>query len=92
MVKETNMEKEYNFENAKRGQVVPQKGKTRITIYLDTDIVEAFRDRADRAGYGYQTMINQALRDYLDKNEKPLSESSIRHVIREELDRAGVAR
>ena len=85
------MKKEYNFENAKRGQVVPQKGKTRITIYLDTDIVEAFRDRSDKAGYGYQTMINQALREYLDKNEKPLSEASIRQVVREELDRAGAA-
>jgi uncharacterized protein (DUF4415 family) len=83
------MKKEYNFETAKRGQVVPQKGKTRITIYLDTDIVEAFRDRSDRAGYGYQTMINQALREYLNKNEKPLSEASIRQVIREELDRVG---
>jgi uncharacterized protein (DUF4415 family) len=86
------MKKEYNFENAKRGQVVPQKGKTRITIYLDTDIVEAFRDRSDSAGYGYQTMINQALREYLEKNEKPLSEDSIRQVIREELDRAGAIR
>lgn len=85
------MRDKFHFENAKRGQVVPQKGKTRITIYLDTDIVEAFRDRSDKAGYGYQTMINQALREYLDKNEKPLSEASIRQVIREELDRAGAA-
>jgi hypothetical protein len=32
------MEKEYDFENAKRSQVVPTKGKTRIAMYLDTDI------------------------------------------------------
>ena len=44
------MKKEYNFENAKRGQVVPTKGKTRITMYLDTDIIEAFRERSDKAG------------------------------------------
>jgi len=36
------MKKEYNFKNAKKGQVVPQKGKTRITIYLDSDFIEEF--------------------------------------------------
>ena len=81
------MKKEYNFENAKRGPVVPTKGKTRITMYLDTDILEDFREKADKAGYGYQTMINEALREYLSKSEKPLDESVIRQVIREELDR-----
>ena len=81
------MKKEYNFENAKRGQVVPTKGKTRVTMYLDTDILDDFRTRADNAGYGYQTMINEALREYLAKSEKPLNETVIRQVIREELDR-----
>ena len=81
------MKKEYNFENAKRGQVVPTQGKTRITMYLDTDILDDFRARADRAGYGYQTMINEALREYLLKSGKPLDETVIRQVIREELDR-----
>jgi len=46
------MKKEYSFENAKRGQVVPTKGKTRVTMYLDTDILDDFRARADKAGYG----------------------------------------
>ena len=82
------MKKEYNFEKAKRGQVVPTKGKTRVTMYLDTDILDDFRKRADRAGYGYQTMINEALREYLSKCEKPLDETTIRQVIREELARA----
>jgi uncharacterized protein (DUF4415 family) len=81
------MKKEYNFEDAKRGQVVPTKGKTRITIYLDTDILDDFRARADKAGSGYQTMINEALREYLSKSGKPLDETVIRQVIREELGR-----
>jgi len=81
------MKKEYNFENAKRGPVVPTKGKTRVTMYLDADILDDFRARADKAGYGYQTMINEALREYLAKSEKPLDEAVIRQVIREELDR-----
>jgi uncharacterized protein (DUF4415 family) len=81
------MKKEYNFKNAKRGQVVPTKGKTRITMYLDTEILEDFRARAEKAGYGYQTMINEALREYLSKSGKPLDEAVIRQVIREELNR-----
>jgi uncharacterized protein (DUF4415 family) len=82
------MKKEYDFTKAKRGQVVPTKGKTRITMYLDTDIIDDFRKRAEKSGYGYQTMINEALREYLTKNGKPLDETVIRQVIREELDRA----
>jgi len=81
------MKKEYNFENTKRGQVVPTKGKTRVTMYLDTDILDDFRARADKAGYGYQTMINEALREYLAKSGKSLDEKVIRQVIREELER-----
>ena len=81
------MKKEYNFKKGKRGQVISQKGKKRITMYLDTDILDEFRARADKAGYGYQTMINEALREYLGKSGKQLDEKVIRQVIREELDR-----
>ncbi len=81
------MKKEYDFKQASRGQVVPQKGKTRITIYIDKDVVDEFRTRADKAGSGYQTMINEALRQYIEKTDTPLNESIIRQVIREELDR-----
>jgi len=82
------MKKEYNFNTGKRGQVISQKGKTRITIYIDTDVLDEFRVRADKVGYGYQTMINDALRKYLKKTEKPISEGILRQVIREELKRA----
>jgi uncharacterized protein (DUF4415 family) len=81
------MKKEYDFSKGKRGQVVKQKGKTRITIYLDNDVIEKFREISDAAGYGYQTMINDALRDYLDKKEEPVTAAAIRQVIREELER-----
>ena len=84
------MKKEYNLKNGTRGQIVQQKGKTRITIYLDNDVIEEFRNRADRAGYGYQTMINDALRQYIEKSGETLNEAMIRRVIREELDRASV--
>jgi uncharacterized protein (DUF4415 family) len=79
------MKAEYDFSQGKRGAVVPQKGKTRITIYIDDDVLEAFRDRADAVGTGYQTMMNQALREYLNKAKQPIDESTLRRVIREEL-------
>jgi uncharacterized protein (DUF4415 family) len=82
------MKKEYDFSKGKRGQVVKKKGKTRITIYLDNDVIEKFRKLSDAAGYGYQTMINDALRDCLNKKEEPVTAAAIRQVIREELERA----
>ena len=48
--------------------MIQQKGKTRITIYLDDDVIEQFRKRSDAAGYGYQTMINEALREVRSAN------------------------
>ena len=82
------MKKEYDFKNAKKGAVIPQKGKTRITLYLDNDVLQEFRIRAEKAGYGYQTMINEALKHHLAKQEKPVDEAVLRKVIREELQRA----
>jgi len=81
------MKREYDFTNANRGAVIEQKGKSRITIYIDSDILANFRTRADEAGYGYQTMINEALRQFLDKSTKLLDETTLRQVMREELER-----
>lgn len=83
------MKREYDFSRAKRGAVVPQTGKTRITIYIDDDVLEAFRNRADASGRGYQTMINDALRTYLGKASPPIDEATLRRVIHEEIRRAG---
>jgi len=79
------MKNEYDFSKAKRGPVVPQKGKTRITIYINNETLEEFRNRADKSGQGYQTMINEALREYLGKSHLPMDESTLRRVLREEL-------
>ncbi len=80
------MKKEYDFSKGKRGAVVPApKGKTRITIRIDDDILEWFRGEVDAAGGGnYQTLINQALREYLNQQQQPLEEL-LRRVVREEL-------
>ena len=79
------MKKDYDFSKTKRGAVISQRGKTRITIYLDDEIIDEFRERADEAGSGYQTMINEALREYLSKSSKPIDEDSLRKILREEL-------
>jgi uncharacterized protein (DUF4415 family) len=83
------MRKEYDFSRAKRGPVVPvPPGKTRITIRLDDDLIEWFKGLVHAAGGGnYQTLINGALREFVDKKREPLEET-LRRVIREEL-RAG---
>jgi uncharacterized protein (DUF4415 family) len=83
------MRREYDFSKAKRGVVVAvPKGKTRITIRLDDDILAWFRDQVERAGGGnYQTVINEVLRQHVQQAREPL-EKIIRRVIREELGRA----
>ncbi|MFO7655324.1 MAG: BrnA antitoxin family protein [Candidatus Krumholzibacteriia bacterium] len=83
------MRKEYDFSKSKRGAVAPEAGKTRITIYLDNAILEEFRQRADAAGRGYQTMINDALREYLGKQQTPIDARTLRRILREELKRVG---
>jgi uncharacterized protein (DUF4415 family) len=84
------MKKEYDFSKGKRGPVVRvPAGKTRVTIRLDDDVLVWFREQVDRAGGGnYQTLINQALHEFISRANEPL-ESTLRRVIRQELRRAG---
>ena len=82
---------EYDFSKGKRGALVASPGKTRITIMLDDDLIEFFRNKAETQGTGYQTMINASLRatvaDAQGKSaeEKPLTVAALRKVLREEL-------
>jgi uncharacterized protein (DUF4415 family) len=84
------MRKEYDFSKAKRGRVVAvPKGKTRITIRLDEDVLEWFKAEVNAAGGGnYQSLINAALREHITRKQEPL-ESILRRVLREELRKAG---
>lgn len=82
--------KEYDFRKGKRGAVlrVPPR-KTRVTIRLDDDLLEWFRQRVDDAGGGnHQTLINEALRSFVQQKQESL-EATLRRVIRDELRRAG---
>ena len=83
------MRREYDFSKAKRGAVatVP-KGKTRITIRFDDNILDWFRQQVEQAGGGnYQSLINDALRQHIRRAQEPL-EATLRRVIREELSHA----
>lgn len=60
-------------------------GKSRITVYVDDTILEELRSRAEEAGMGYQTIINEALKEYLSKSsEEPITESMLRRILHEE--------
>lgn len=83
------MREEYDFSDGRRGPVasVP-KGKKRLTIRLDEDIVTWFKGQVEQAGGGnYQSLINAALRRHIEQASEPL-ESTLRRVLREELQRA----
>ena len=84
MSKKSEMLAEYDFSKGKRGPVIPNKGKTRITIFIDSDILEWFRDEAEREGRGYQTAINQALRNYIRQDRRPIQDI-VKEVVRKEL-------
>lgn len=79
------MKAEYDFSKAKRGAVIPSTGKTRISIFLDDDILAAFRERAEAQGKGYQTLINETLRTPIQPGQTPLTAEELRRVLREEL-------
>ena len=79
------MKAEYDFSKGKRGAVIPQKGKTRISIFIDNGVLEEFRARAQKVGTGYQTMMNEALRQYLSESDQPVTEKTLRQVLRQEM-------
>jgi len=90
------MKNEYDFSKGKRGRVVaeppPEPGKIRITIRLDEDIIDYFGAIADRSGgsTGYQTLINAALREYVE-GKTPKWEDALRRIIREEMRKNNAA-
>ncbi len=80
------MKAEYDFSKARRGAVAPTiPGKTRITIRLDSDVIEWFKTQVNEAGGGnYQSLINETLKDHIKQQGL---ERTLRRLIREELRR-----
>ncbi len=82
------MKDSYDFTTAKRGAVAETAGKTRITICLDDDVLNTFRERAASEGKGYQTLINEVLRQAIAPDAAPVTVEALRRVLREELHAA----
>lgn len=88
------MKQGYDFSQGKRGRITPKepepRGKTRITIRLDEDVVDHFLKVADASGgaTGYQTLINEALRQHVE-GKAPKLEETLRRIVREEVRAAG---
>jgi uncharacterized protein (DUF4415 family) len=79
------MKKECDFSKAKRGAVLSTTGKTRITLYLDNDVLDHFRAVSEETGRGYQTLINEALKAQIGLTEQPLTPEAVRRIVHEEL-------
>jgi uncharacterized protein (DUF4415 family) len=89
------MKQRYEFSKGKRGRVtlpLPEpQGKTRITIRLDEELVDYFLKEADKSGgaIGYQTLINDALRQFME-GRAPKIEETLRRIVREEMKAASL--
>jgi len=84
------MKREYDLSKGRRGPVIPlSPEKVRITIRLDRDIVDHFREKVRTAHRGnYQTLINDALREQIQRPglARQLG-AEVRSVLREELEK-----
>ncbi|MGC2580569.1 MAG: BrnA antitoxin family protein [Acidobacteriaceae bacterium] len=88
------MRQQYDFVKGKRGRIVSpepaSRGKTRITIRIDEDLLDHFLKLADASGgtVGYHTLINDALRRVVE-GTAPKFEETLRRIVREELRATG---
>ncbi len=65
------MRNEYDFSNAKKNPYAKAL-KKQITINLDSNIVDYFKEQSSQSGIPYQTLINLYLQDCV-KNERKLN-------------------
>ena len=77
------MRDEYDFSEGQRGAII-KTNKERISIRLDPDIIQWFRERV-KGGGNYQTLINEALREHIERQSGADLETTLRRVLREEL-------
>jgi uncharacterized protein (DUF4415 family) len=92
--KEVPIKTSYDFSKGTRSRIAAAKpeprGKTRITIRVDEDLMDHFLKEAEASGggVGYQTLINEALRQHVE-GKAPKLEETLRRIVREEMRKAG---
>lgn len=69
----------HDYEKARRGSVIQSTGKTRVTMYLDDDVIDHFRKMATEQGRGYQTEINACLRQAISRENRIASNRKSHH-------------
>ena len=79
------MKESYDFSEGRRGAVL-KSNKEKITIRLDPEVIQWFRDQVQGGG-NYQSVINEALKSHIKQQIEPL-ETTLRRIIREEMQNA----
>jgi hypothetical protein len=85
------MRDEYDFSVGRRGAVIPSSGQSQVTLMLDDDLIEHFRQEAESRGTGYQSLINAILRAHVEgivapnEDDRPVTIAALRRILREEL-------
>ncbi|MCL2645037.1 MAG: BrnA antitoxin family protein [Betaproteobacteria bacterium] len=77
------MKDSYDFSDTRRGSVIDPVGKTRVSVWVDDDVLAAFRARAVQEGKGYQALMNDALRSITRDPTTPITMESLRRMLRE---------
>jgi hypothetical protein len=77
------MRAEYDFSKAERKALISNSGKTRISIFIDNAVLDTFRAKAEAAGIGYQSMMNDALKQFISDASRPITETSLRKILKE---------
>jgi uncharacterized protein (DUF4415 family) len=69
--KQFEMKKEYDFSKATRGRFYKPK-KISTTIRFDDDILIYFKRLSSEEKVGYQTLVNNSLRHYINEHAEEL--------------------
>ncbi len=61
----------------------PKYGKERITLFLDQQVVDAFRLKAEKTGDKYQALIRDVLKKHIFESERPDIENRLKKIEKE---------
>jgi uncharacterized protein (DUF4415 family) len=87
-IENIDMQEEYDFSDATQGAVIPpQDNQTQVLLRIDNEVLDWFRHQVEQAGGGnYQQFINLALHEYVLRNRNESLETTLRRIIREEIN------